>query len=52
MGKKFLQGRVTEKKSCKEEVKRKNSCRVNHIVRLTNCAPTEGQLGSHFILQF
>ena len=35
---KILKEMVAEKKSCKEEVKKTNSCRVNSIVRLTNVA--------------
>jgi len=40
----LMQGRVTEKKSCKGEVKKKNSCRVSCNLGLTNCTRLKGTL--------
>ena len=43
----FMQGRMTEKKLCQDEVKEKNS-----TVRLTNCIRLNGTLAATSVLQF
>ena len=45
--KEFMQGQVAIKKSCKEEVKKKISCRVNCTIELTNCTCLKGTLAAN-----
>jgi hypothetical protein len=47
-----MQGKGTEKKSCKGGVEKKHSCRVNGTVGLTNCIRLKGTLAATLYYSF